>query len=331
MLLTKWCYLRKISIISSLFLGMCISVMAGDGPPLPPFDAPKSQQEFAEHLLLAEKGEAYSQYVVCLAYYDGRVIKEKNFDAAISWCTLAANQGLAKAQFYLGSFYRYGLMGPGQTVERDAEKAFYWFKLAANQGSRAAQNELGEMYEIRGDHTQAIEWYRLAGSIRKIEEIRRRYAQFEEYVRLAKTGDAQAQFKVFFGCIDGFINNGKSDYRESIYGNLDITLLKEYCDNPLELGISAANQGLSQAQFYLGRYYLHGNWVVEKNIEQALYWFRLNAEHENDGSTEYYLGNAYRNGEGVEKNLDQAIYWYELAVQKRNPYAIRKLKELREQ
>jgi len=321
---------RKIIIIANLFLLFSKSVMAGDGPPPPPFDAPKSQQAFAEHLTLAEKGQAYSQYVVCLAYYDGRVIKERNVDAALSWCTLAANQGLAKAQYYLGYFYLNGLRGPGQVIERDTEKAVYWFQLAANQGSSAAQNRLGELYEARRDHTKAIQWYQLAGATKAIEDIHKRYAQFEEYVRLANTGDAQAQFKVFFGCIDGFINNGKSDYRESVYGNLDAHLIKEYCTDPLALGISAANQGLSQAQFYLGRYYLHGNSVVEKDIEQALYWFRLNTQYQDHGGTEDYVGDAYKNGDGVEKDIDQAIYWYELAAKKGNPYARTKLRKIRE-
>jgi len=328
MFLIKWRYFRRIILITSLFFAFSLSGMAGDVRPSP-VDAPKSQQEFAEHLALAEKGQAHSQYVVCLAYYDGRVIKERNPDAALSWCTLAANQGLVKAQSYLGYFYLRGLHGPGRIIERDVEKSIYWFQLAANQGSAAAQNWLGEIYEARADHSKAIEWYQLAGSAQSIAEIRRRYVQFEEYVRLAQTGDAQAQFNVFFGCIDGFINNGKSNYRESIYGNLDKSLIKEHCTDPIAWGILSANQGSSQAQYYLGRYYLHGK-GVEKDIEQALYWFRLNTEHQSHGGAEDYLGDAYKNGDGVEKDIDQAIYWYELAAKKGNPYARTKLNKIRE-
>jgi len=321
-------FLKTLALLTGLSLGFSIPALAGDGPPPPPRDAPKTQQEFIEHLALAEKGEAYSQYVVCLAYYDGRVIKETNYATALDWCTLAANQGLAKAQFYMGYFYLDSGLRMSKVIERNTEKALYWFQLAAEQGDNHARYKIGEIYENRRNHTKAIEWYELAGARNAIEALNKRYQQFEAYVTLANAGDAEAQFSIFYACINGFINNGKSDYRESVYGNIDTDLIKEHCSDPVTLGILAANQGYYPAQYYLGRFYLHGN-GVEKDIEQALYWFQLAAENENHGGAEDYLGDAYKNGNGVEKNINQAIYWYELAAKKGNPYARTKLRQLR--
>jgi len=326
----KWAFLKKFTLITIIYWGFSLSVMAGsDYRPHP--DAPKSQREFARYLALAKGGDAQAQYVICIAYYDGTPI-DRDFVAAAAWCRLAAEQGLAKAQYYMGYFYlkEFG-------VERDTEKARHWLELAANQGHSNAQNQLGKIYEngigVIRDHKKAIQWYQLSANqgnmlaASAMREIPRRYRQFEEYLNLAKAGDAKAQFKVFFACIDGFINNEKSNH-ESVYGNLDKNLIKEHCTDYIAWGIAAANQGFNQAQFYLGRYYLHGQ-GVEKDIEQALYWFQLAAENENHGGAEDYLGDAYKNGNGVEKNINQAIYWYELAAKKGNPYARTKLRQLR--
>jgi len=327
---TKWVFFKKFTLITIIYWGFSLSIMAGlDHRPHP--DAPKSQREFSRYLALTKGGDAQAQYVICIAYYDGRLI-DRDFVAAAAWCRLAAEQGLAKAQYYMGYFYLQEL-----GVERDNKKARYWLELAANQGQSNAQNQLGKIYEngigVIRDHKKAMQWYQLAANqgnmlaASAMREISRRYWQFEEYLNLAKTGDSRAQFKVCFACVDGFINNEKSNH-ERVYGNLDKNLIKEHCTNPIAWGIAAANQGFGQSQYYLGQFYLHGH-GVEKNIEQALYWFKLSAENETHGGTENYLGDAYKKGEGVEQNRDEAIYWYELAAKKGNSYARRELEAIR--
>ena len=52
---------------------------------------------------------------------------------ALKWFRLGANQGDARAQFYLGATYA------------NAE-ALKWFRLAADQGDARAQYYLGAMY-----------------------------------------------------------------------------------------------------------------------------------------------------------------------------------------
>ncbi len=46
---------------------------------------------------------------------------------------------------------------------------------------------------------------------------------------------------------------------------------------------------------------------------EAAYWYRRAAD-EGDAGAQYKLGSMYRGGEGVEKNLEQARYWYDLAA-----------------
>jgi len=304
-----------------------------------PADAPKSYKEFKSHLVKAKSGDSYAQYVVFLAYYDGSVVA-RDFVAADAWGTLAAKQGLAKAQFWLGYMHYHYDVEPAPIGERDPDykKAFYWFQLGAKQGQSGSQYHLGRMYEngwgTTIDHHQAIYWYELAAkqdhlnAIDSFNKIHKRYELFEEYLTQAKTDDAQAQWQICQACIDGRINT-ESELIGS--ASIDKNLIKEYCNHPITWGISAARQGLYQAQYRLGYYYLHGKGVA-KNIEQALYWLKLSAESpDNYGRTENYLGDIYQNGNGVEKNINEAIYWYERAAQKGRGDAKDQLKKLRGQ
>ena len=72
-----------------------------------------------------------------------------------------AEQGNAKAQFYLGVMY-----ANGQGVHQNEKQAEYWYRKAAEQGNASAQYNLGVMYEngqgVRQDPVQAVQWYRKA-------------------------------------------------------------------------------------------------------------------------------------------------------------------------
>ena len=59
----------------------------------------------------------------------------------MKWCRLAAEQGLAKAQYSLGNMYY-----TGYGVPQDVQEAIKWYRLAAEQGHAFAQSSLGNMY-----------------------------------------------------------------------------------------------------------------------------------------------------------------------------------------
>jgi TPR repeat protein len=83
---------------------------------------------------------------------------------AVRWFRLAAAQGNAKAQNYLGVCY---LNGEGVAV--DHAEAVRWFRLAAEQGYATAQLNLGVCYcdgdGVAVDHAEAVRWYRLAAAL----------------------------------------------------------------------------------------------------------------------------------------------------------------------
>ena len=61
----------------------------------------------------------------------------QNFDEAARWFRKAANQGDAKAQFYLGVMY-----AAGQSVPQNFVQAHVWSNLAATKGNRQAPKTL---------------------------------------------------------------------------------------------------------------------------------------------------------------------------------------------
>lgn len=65
----------------------------------------------------------------------------KDYDEAYRWTLLAAEQGLATAQYNLGNLYV-----NGQGVSQNYEKAAEWFHRAAKWGDDGALANLSSMY-----------------------------------------------------------------------------------------------------------------------------------------------------------------------------------------
>ena len=91
-----------------------------------------------------------------------------DYAEAAKWYRKAADEGLAIAQFRLGSMYALG-----EGVSQDDAEAKKWFREAADQGYAKAQNDLGEIYlnggnftkdrrTVRKDYAEALKWFRKA-------------------------------------------------------------------------------------------------------------------------------------------------------------------------
>lgn len=89
-----------------------------------------------------------------------------------------------------------------------------------------------------------------------------------------------------------------------------------------KLFMKSAHDGMV-AKFNIGYMYEAGL-GVEKNIQTAIYFYKLSASDGYDVA-QNNLGNAYLKGIGVEKNLKTAIYYYNLASKQKNKEAIKSL------
>lgn len=155
--------------------------------------------DFKSLLSQAQSGDREAQYLLALVYGDGRLVP-RDFDAARSWLLKSAEQGHVRAQAGLGQMYltnvrhndaipNYGdadrwlrmaaMQGDadaqfwlGTAYERgwlgaiDDREALKWIRKAATQGLPDAQFCLGRRYEdgegVPQSNSLAASWYRKA-------------------------------------------------------------------------------------------------------------------------------------------------------------------------
>ena len=219
--------------------------------------------------LAAEQGVAEAQAFLGVRYATGRGVPEDDREA-VRWYRLAAEQGDASAQLNLGFMH-----ANGRGVPQDDREAVRWFRLAAEQGDASAQFNLGNMYRtgegVPQDDREAVRWFRLA----------------------AEQGDASAQFNLGVSYAKG--EGVPEDDREAVrWFRL------------------AAEQGNAIAQFNLGVAYYSGEGVPEDDRE-AVRWFRLAAE-QGEARAQFNLGVMYDNGRGVPQDYVQAHKWFNIAA-----------------
>ena len=91
--------------------------------------------------IAAEQGNAVAQCELAACYSNGKGV-EQNKNEMVKWERKAAEQGYAKAQYYLGNSYA---VGAGDLAQ-NYEEAIKWYRKAAEQGYAEAQNWLGLCY-----------------------------------------------------------------------------------------------------------------------------------------------------------------------------------------
>ena len=97
------------------------------------YTGPAMSDDFNRIMTSAQSGNGLSQYAV------GNYYESKNdFLQALHWYTMAANQGLAQAQFQLGLIYEEGRKG----VEKSTPEAISWYEEAARNGFQKAIEKL---------------------------------------------------------------------------------------------------------------------------------------------------------------------------------------------
>src|SRR4029078_1438391 len=104
-----------------------------------------SKQEIEQIFRDANEGNPKAQLYLGSLYGNGKGVPLDHAEAA-KWYRKAAEQGYAKAQWYLGLEYYRGRTG----LPRNFSEAVKWQRKAADQGIAEAQIELGNMY-YRGE------------------------------------------------------------------------------------------------------------------------------------------------------------------------------------
>jgi len=118
--------------------------------------------DFSDCLEKAKAGDPISQLNL-VHYYCGNDGVERDDEAMLKYCRMAADQGFAPAQWHLGYMYE---RGTPSIVSKDYELAAKWYRLAAEQGNAHALHALGGLYKkgygVTQDDIQALAWCSLA-------------------------------------------------------------------------------------------------------------------------------------------------------------------------
>ena len=143
-----------------LTLSACVDVVGLDEISLDGLvEASEKTAALREQKNLARQGDSIAGYNLGLAYYDGNGVPQ-NYEEAIKWFALSAEQGNIDSQVYLGFMYE-----TGQGIPQDYQESAKWYKIAAEHGDIAAQDNLGLMYnEGRGvsqNYQESVKWFKL--------------------------------------------------------------------------------------------------------------------------------------------------------------------------
>ena len=289
-------------------------------------------------LLKTAKEHPFDLGVACL--------KQEDFEQAVLFFRIAAEQGDAKAQVTLAACY-----ANGDGVERDLTAAAAWAQKAADQGLEVATETLefikrkmvdeafaaGTACYEKGDYAQAVQHFRTAaesGDATAQFNLAVFYEQGEGveqdqaeavhwYLKAADQGNAKAQYNlaICYGRGEGVEKNldtaitwaeraheqGLEDAEEFLFA----LKLKREAAKPHFL--IAAERGDANAQFDLALRYADGD-GVEQDQSKAVHWYQKAAE-QGHAKAQFNLAVRYENGNGVERDQTKAVCWYLKAAQ----------------
>ena len=97
-------------------------------------------------------------------------------------------------------------------------------------------------------------------------------------------------------------------------------------DNGTDLLRQKAENGDAASQFLLGKAYDQGE-GIEQNFEKATEWY-LKATKQGNVDAQFNLAVSYENGQGVKRNLDTAVSWYLKAAEQGDTEAQERVQKL---
>ena len=231
------------------------------------------EKSFYWDMQAALNGNLSSIKSVADGYYSG-VGTSKNYDEAINWYQKAIDMGDDESVYDIAAMYE-----DGEGFEEDTDKAIELYTQAADMGYAKAQNTLSEYY-LKGIH------------------VKRDYQKsYDLALKAAEQGFSGAQNKLGF-----FYQTGKN-------------VVEVDMEKALSYYEKAAEQGSVKAQYNLGILYLNGI-GIKKDKSKAFALFKKSADLGHPDA-QHQVGAFYDFAIGdVQKDVKEAIKWYKKAAAK---------------
>lgn len=235
----------------------------------------------------------------------------------LSFIEKAAEEGNAKAMYFLGHDYIYGRW----LVQYDEEKGVEWYKKSAELGDLNAINDLAGLYE----HGIGVE-----RNEAKAEELKKK--RIKAVTEKANTGDLDALYELWeiYECelnnkkkSDEIFARIKNEYEKLINAgdanamySLGMLYYRSRHKEPqitVELVERAANAGNSDAMYSMGIFYKFGNDGLPKDYTKAVKWLQKSVDAGNinamNALAEMYMFGIY----GVPEDVEKATELYKKA------------------
>ena len=227
--------------------------------------------------IAAENGYADAQNRLGVCYDHGEGVAE-NKTEAFKWYMKAAQQGFDCAQRNVGICYYYG-----EGVAENKAEAFKWYMKAAQQGFDCAQHNVGICYYygegVAENKTEAFKWY----------------------MKAAQQGFDCAQHNVG---ICYYYGEGVAENKSEAF----------------KWFMKAAQQDDPDAQYSVGICYYYGEGVAE-NKSEAFKWY-MKAAQQGENIAQYNVGRYYHSGiSGIDQNHQKAIEWLTKSAKQGNDQA----------
>jgi TPR repeat protein len=278
--------------LSRALLATTATAVLLTGPPIPAAPERATPELVRQWKAEAKKNDAEAQYRLGLARLRGDNI-DQSMEEAAKLLTAAAEQGHAEAQFSVAGMYQHG-----SGVTRDMGTAVEWLRLAATQGLAPAQQKLGLLYvsaiaDPTGD-PDVERWLAEAAKTNAVTKYR--------VGRMYLLGDIVPQSD----------ETAREWFAQAVEQSSGLVIMNMLENDDLIL--RAAELGLPEAEFGVGRLYAQGTGVPKSGAE-AVRWYRLAADH-GILQAQLTLGHVYMRGVGIPKDVDEAIRWYLIAAER---------------
>ena len=244
---------------------------------------------------------------------------DKNYELALHYFQMAADEGHDNAIYYLGECYYYGY-----GVKEDYKEAVRYYRMAMDLGNSKAISDLGYCYQngygVEKDEKEALRLFQMSADqgnsygqyhlgycYEKGLGVKRDYDVALKYYRMSANQDNDLALNRLGLCY----YNG--------YG------VNQDFDKAMEYFKKAAELGNANAQNNIGDCYYFGN-GVEQGFKTAVKYFHMAADN-GDAYGQYNLAYCYLNGYGVKQNRSIALRYMRMAADQGFEWAIQFLED----
>lgn len=269
----------------------------------------------------AKQGDSEAQNTLGTYYYAGKKVK-RNYEVALKWFSMAAQQKHVKAIANMGLCYQLG-----KGIERDSMMAVKLYKESIKAGNIELVKQREELVEkshtpfninlladiyyngcgktVEKNHELALKYYIMADAndlpeaafiVANLYDQDMKYAEaLPFYQKAAARGNAMAEYK----CGD-YLCNGKGTAVD-----------KAKAVKHLE---KAVGQNIPNAMMLLGNLLYKGD-DVQQDYSKAMNLYKRAAVNGNPAAA-WNVGIMYKNGQGAKENYLIALQWFANAATK---------------